>query len=38
MSIQKMVTDAEITSEECIAIKITARAELLNCYSVTDLK
>jgi hypothetical protein len=38
MSIQKMITDGEITSEECIAIKITARAELLTCYSVTDLK
>jgi len=37
-SLQTMITDGQITSEECLSAKVTARAELLQCYSVTDLK
>jgi len=37
-ALQTMITDGQITSEECVSAKVTARAELLQCYSVTDLK
>ena len=37
-AIRTMISDGQITSQECLTAKITARAELLQCYSVTDLK
>jgi hypothetical protein len=36
-SIRKMIDDTQITAEECISAKTSARGELLQCYSVTDL-
>ena len=33
-----MISQGQITTQECLTAKITARAELLQCYSVTDLK
>ena len=37
-ALRTMISDSQITSEECISAKLTARAELLLFYSVTDLK
>jgi len=37
-SIRNMISQGQITTQECLTAKITARAELLQCYSVTDLK
>jgi hypothetical protein len=37
-AIRTMISQGQITNQECLTAKITARAELLQCYSVTDLK
>jgi len=37
-AIQDMITNSEINDGECANAKVTARSELLTCYSVTDLK
>ena len=36
--IRNMISAGQITKQECLTSKTTARAELLQCYSVTDLK
>ena len=36
--LKAMIDNVQITAQECLNIKTTARTELLNCYSVTDLK
>lgn len=37
-ALRTMISDGQITSEQCASAKVTARAELLLCYSATDLK
>lgn len=33
-----MITDSQITSQQCLTSYVDARTELLQCYSVTDLR
>jgi len=37
-ALRTMILNSLITSQNCLATKATARTELLQCYSVTDLK
>ena len=37
-SLRKMIDDGQITSQQCATAKTSARADLLQCYSVIDLK
>lgn len=37
-AIRVMIANSQITTQDCVSAKVTARAELLQCYSVTDLK
>ena len=37
-ALKRMITDSQITSQQCLTSYVDARTELLQCYSVTDLR